>query len=126
DEEDGYVVADQVPVAFIGVELDREAANVARGVLGAPLAGNRREPHEHRRLLAGLREDGRAGELRKRLVALEEAVRGRSPRVNDPLGDALVVEVRDLLAQDEVLEQRRPAKAGLQRALVVRERHALV
>ena len=46
--------------------------------------------------------------------------------MDDALGDALVVEVGDLLAQDEVLEQRRPAQAGLQRILVVGDRHALV
>ena len=39
--------------------------------------------------------------------------------MHDALGDALVVEVRDLLAQDEVFEQRRPAQAGLERILVV-------
>ena len=46
--------------------------------------------------------------------------------MDDALGDALVVEVRDLLAEDEVLEQRRPAQARLQRVLVVGDRHALV
>ena len=46
--------------------------------------------------------------------------------MHDALGDALVVEVRDLLAQDEVLEQRRAAQPGLQRVLVVGDRHALV
>ena len=39
--------------------------------------------------------------------------------MDDPLRDALVVEVGDLLAEDEILEQRRPAQAGLQRVLVV-------
>ena len=32
DEEDGDVVADQIPIAFIGVELDREAADIAGGI----------------------------------------------------------------------------------------------
>ena len=35
--------------------------------------------------------------------------------MHDALGDALVVEVEDLLAQDEVFEQRRAARAGLER-----------
>ena len=34
--------------------------------------------------------------------------------MHDALGDALVIEVRDLLAQDEVFEQRRPAQSRLQ------------
>ncbi len=35
DEEDGDVVADQVPVAVLGVELDGEAADVAGEISGA-------------------------------------------------------------------------------------------
>lgn len=36
DEEDGYVVADEVPVPLFGVELDGETTHVARGVHAAP------------------------------------------------------------------------------------------
>ena len=57
DEEHRDVVADEVPVAFVRVELDREAAHVARGVGRAALADDGREAHEHRRALAGLGED---------------------------------------------------------------------
>ena len=46
--------------------------------------------------------------------------------MDNPLGDAFVIEVGDLLAKDEVLEQRRAAQARLQRVLVVGDRHALV
>ena len=49
DEEHRDVVADEVPVALVGVELHREAAHVARGVGRAALAGDGREAHEHRR-----------------------------------------------------------------------------
>jgi hypothetical protein len=59
---------------------------------------------------------------RQRLVALEEAVRGGAARVHDALGDALVVDMGDLLAEDEILEQRRSAQPSLQRILVVRDR----
>ena len=34
--------------------------------------------------------------------------------MDDALGDALVIEVEDLLAQDEVFQQRRPALAAAQ------------
>ena len=37
-----------------------------------------------------------------------------------------MVEVRDLLAKDEVLEQGRPTQPGLERVLVVADGHALV
>jgi hypothetical protein len=39
--------------------------------------------------------------------------------MHDPFGNALVIEVRDLLAQDEVLQQRRAAIADAQGILVV-------
>ncbi|MNT45836.1 hypothetical protein D3C86_1602360 [compost metagenome] len=51
---------------------------------------------------------------------------GRSPRVDDALWNPLMVEVLDLFAQHEILEQGRAAAAGLQRVLVVADRHAVV
>ena len=51
DEEHRDVVADEIPVALVGVELHGEAAHVARGVGRAALADDGREAHEHRRAL---------------------------------------------------------------------------
>src|SRR5205823_10183101 len=62
EEEHRRVVADDVPVAVLGVELQRSAAYVALRIRGAALAGNRREAGEHWRLLADLGEDLRLGE----------------------------------------------------------------
>ncbi len=45
DEEHRGVVADQVPVAFLGVELDREAAHVAFGIRRAAFGGDGGEAH---------------------------------------------------------------------------------
>jgi hypothetical protein len=114
DEEHRDVVADEIPVALIGVELHRESANIASRVGRAPLAEDRREAHKDRRLLAYLREERRPRDIRERLGALEETVGRRPARVDDALGNALVVEVRDLFAEDEVLEQRRTAKTDLE------------
>ena len=47
DEEDRRVVAHEVVVALVRVELDREAAGVPHGVGGPELTGDRREPDEH-------------------------------------------------------------------------------
>ena len=126
DEEHRDVVADEVPVAFVRVELDREATHVPRGIRRAALAEDGREAHEDRRLFPDFAEQRRARELGDRLGALEEAVRRRAPRMDDALRDALVVEVGDLLAEDEVLEEGRAAKPGLQRVLIVGDRDALV
>jgi hypothetical protein len=46
--------------------------------------------------------------------------------MDDALGDALVVEMGDLLAQHQVFEQGRSAHAGAQRVLIVGDREALV
>ena len=59
-------------------------------------------------------------------MRLEVAVRAEAARMHHPLGNPLVVEVEDLLAEVVVLEQRRPALAGAQRVLVVRDRRALL
>ncbi len=114
DEEHRDVVADEVPVALGGVHLDREAADVARDVGRAAVAGDGREAGEHRRRDADLGQDPGGGEVLEAVGQLEMAVRGEAAGVDDALGNALVVEVEDLLAQDEVLEQRRAARAGLE------------
>ena len=46
--------------------------------------------------------------------------------MDDPLGNPLVVEVRDLFAHDEIFEQRRAARTGRKRVLVVGDLDALV
>ena len=57
-------------------------------------------------------------------VDLEGAVGPGAPGVDDALGDALVVEVHDLLAEVEVLQQGRAAGAGRQRVVGVVDRDA--
>ena len=54
-------------------------------------------------------------------VGLEHAVDAGAASVHDPLGDALVIEVHDLLAEVEVVHQRGSAPADLQRVVGVRE-----
>ena len=53
DEEHRDVVADEVPVALLRVELHGEAADVAGQVGRALVAGHRREADEHLGPLAG-------------------------------------------------------------------------
>jgi hypothetical protein len=52
DEEDRRVVADEIPIAFLGVELHRKAANVTLGIGRAAFARHRREAGEHLGLLS--------------------------------------------------------------------------
>ena len=71
-------------------------------------------------------QERRAGVLGHRLVHLEVAVRARAARVHDALGNALVVEVGDLLTEVEVFHERRAALASLERIVGVGNAHALI
>jgi hypothetical protein len=50
----------------------------------------------------------------------------RRSRVNDTLGDSLVIEMGDFFPQDEILQKRRAARIGPERVLIVGKRDALV
>jgi hypothetical protein len=43
DEEDGYVIADNIPVAFLSVELDCESSNITNSISTTPTAEDGRE-----------------------------------------------------------------------------------
>ena len=118
-EEDRRVVAHQVPVALVGVELDREAPDVALGVGGAALAGDRGETHEEIGLLSDLGEDARLGVAGDVAGDGEGAVGTRPLGVHTPLGNHLAVEVGELLQEPDVLQQHRPARSGGDDVLVV-------
>ena len=45
-EKHRRVIADQIPIAFVSVELHRKAADIALRVRGAALAGHRSEARE--------------------------------------------------------------------------------
>ncbi len=126
DEEHRDVVADQVEVALVGIELHGEAAHVARRVDRAGAARHRREAREDLCPFARVLQERGLGQARHVLERLEVAVRGRAAGMDDALGNAFMVEMGDLLAQHEILEQRRAARPALQRILVVRDRRALI
>ena len=113
------VVADDVPIAFLRVELYGEAADIARQVRRALVAGDGREPHEGGGLLARALEDVGLGDVGERLVVLEIAMGAKAAGMDDPLGNALVIEVKDLLAKVKVFQRRRAALADPKRVLIV-------
>ena len=126
DEEDWHIIADKIPHSFLSVEFHRKATNVARRIRRTARASDRREADEDRSLDLGVPEELRASEVGQVFVDLEHAVRSSAPRMNHALGDALMVEVRDLLAHQYIFEQRRPAHPGLQGILVVADADTLV
>jgi hypothetical protein len=54
------------------------------------------------------------------------AMGARAARVDHALGNPLMVETDDLLAEDEVLEERRPSVACFQRVLIIVDPQSLV
>ncbi len=122
EEEHRGVVADDVPVALIGVEAHSEAPDVTFGVGSASLPGHGREAHDHLGRLADLGEH--AGTAVPRDVAghREGAVGAGALGVHAPFGDHLAVEVRELLEEPHILEQHRPPGTRGQAVLVLPDR----
>ena len=104
DEEHRNVVADEIPIAALRVELHGEAANVAREIERAFAADDRREPHERRRHLSRPLKQVCARYIRQRVVRFEEAMRAEAARVHDSLGYSLVIEMEKLFAKVKIFE----------------------
>src|SRR5690606_26975213 len=121
NEEHRRVVADQVPVAFLSVELDGEAAHVALGVSSTHLTGNGGETQQQRRLGARL-EGLRLGVLGNVARDLHRAVGTPALGMHGTLGDALTVLVSKLFDELIILQQDWPALTGGQGVLVIRNR----
>ena len=121
-EEHRRVVADHVPIAFFGVELNGKTANVALSVSRAALAGNGREAGKQIRFLADLREDFRLRITRNVVGYGKAAVGAATLGMHAALRDHLAVEVRELLEEPHILQQLRAAWASRHHILVMGDR----
>jgi hypothetical protein len=127
DEEDLEVVAHQIPVPILRVELEREAARITQRLRRVAAVDDGGEAREERGALAALLEELRArvlahGLLAHAAVGLEVAVGPGAASMHDTLGDPLTVKVADLLEEVVVLEDRRSAIAHRAVVLVVQDR----
>ncbi len=104
NEEDGCVVSNQIPVTFLGIELQREAADVPLGVGRTTLTGNSREASKHRSHLADLGEDPRLGVLGDIVRHSEASESACALGMHTPLWNHLAVKVCHLLDKPYVLE----------------------
>jgi hypothetical protein len=110
EEEDRGVVGDNIPVAFVGTELDGETTRISGTIVRARLATNSGESHTDGALLASLEDVGHA-EVVKGIGGLVETVGTTTLGVNNTLGNTLSVEVREEIYQVEVLEKERTVLA---------------
>ena len=105
NEEDGNVVSNDVPVAFIGVQFQSEATSVTNSVGTTTATQHIRETLEQRCRAASVGENLCACVLFQTLVHLEGTEGTSTTSVNDTPGDTLMVEAMDLLAAHVVLQQ---------------------
>src|SRR5262249_30260140 len=115
-----------VPVPFLGVELHGKAADVTRQVRRALVAGYGREAHEDRSLLPGALKEIGLRNIGQRRIVLEISTCPEAAGMHHALGDALMVEVEELLAEVKIFERRGAAGTDLERILVVSDGDALL
>ena len=130
DEEDLQVVANQIPIAVLGVEFGGEAAGITQRFRAMAPVDDRRKADEDRRALALLLEQFGPGVLGDRLPAdrpkrLEVSVRSGPSCMDDPLRDALPVEMGDLFDEVVVLQRGRTPFADRADTLVIHDRMTL-
>ena len=126
DEEYRDVVADQVPVSFLGVKLHREAAHIARCVDRTRTTSDRRDAGKHGGLLAYLCENFGGGVLLQRGGQFKKSVRAGCPCMHDPFGNPLVIKMGDFFAKNEVFQKRGTARICPERVLIVSEWYTLI
>jgi hypothetical protein len=105
DEEHGDVVADNIPVALLGVHLEGKAADVSDGVGGATASQDSGEADEDGGLAGGVGEDAGVGELLDGLMESEGAKGAGAAGVDDTLGNALMIEAVNLIRGSLVSDQ---------------------
>jgi hypothetical protein len=113
------VVADDIPIALLRVQLHGEAANVTREIRWTFVPGDGWEPHKGRGFLAGPLEQIRCRDLIQGSIVLEVPVGAKTSRVNDAFRDALMIEVENLLTKVKILKRSRAAGSYAERILIV-------
>lgn len=130
NEEHLQVVAHQIPVAVLGIELDREAPRIARGLgrlLGPDDSG---KSQEDRRLHPGSGQHlgtgiAAGGFVADGAIGLEPAMGGGTPGMHHPLGHPFPVEMGDLLDELVVFQRGGAPLAHAAQALIVPYRMTL-
>ncbi len=121
NKEHRRVVADHIPVAFVGVELEGEAAHIALGVCCAALPRYGGEAQQAIGFLANFREDAGLGVLADIVSDSQCAVSSRAFGVDGALGNALAILMCEFFKELVVLHQERSARTGCNGVLVVRD-----
>src|ERR1700693_5299056 len=108
EEEYRCVVADDVPVTLLGIELEGGASDVAFRISRASFARDCGDSCEHRRLLADFRETLGLVVAADVVSHREGAVGSPAFGVHAPLRDHLPVEMRQLFDQPDTRSSAGP------------------
>src|SRR5712691_2689401 len=119
NEKHRDIVPNDVPVPFLRIELHGKAADVARQVSRALVTSHGREPYEGRGLLPGALKEVGFRDGGKRRIVLEIPAHPEAAGMHHPLGDTLMVETEELLAQVKIFERRGATGTDLERILIV-------
>ncbi len=112
DEEDRRVVTHDVPIAFLGIELHREAARITLGIRRAALTPYRGKAQEQGRLLANGLEQLGTGEVSYVCGHDKRAIGAGALGVHTTLRNDFAVEMGELFDQVEVIQQQRATRPG--------------
>lgn len=96
DEEDGNIVADDIPIALIGVELCGEASNISHCVCTASTALHGGKADEGGGGTGGVGQDFGGGDIFQALEELEVTMGTGTSSVDDSLWNTLMVEAVNL------------------------------
>src|SRR5690606_23446022 len=107
DKKNRDVVADETPVALVGVELAGKTRHIPRQIRRALTAGHSGKSHKGRSFFALALEDIGAGNVFQRIVGFKIAMGTVTPCMYNPFGDSLVVKMKNFVAQNVVFQQGR-------------------
>lgn len=113
NEKDGRVVAHQVIVAFLGIELGGEAADVPHRIRRSSEALHVGKTHKDRGLFSRILQKARLGVLGKGLVYLKIAMCPGTSCVNHAFRYPLLVKMSHFFQKVEVFKQRGPLLPAL-------------
>jgi hypothetical protein len=102
-EEDGDIVAHDIPISLGSVELDGEATDIADCVCRASTAEDGGEADKEGRLSGGVGEDAGVGHVFGRLVKSKGTESSGATGVDDSLRDTFMVKTVDLTSPDKSL-----------------------
>eukprot|EP00126_Sphaerothecum_destruens_P012817 Sdes_comp21944_c0_seq1m20487 len=119
DEEYRRVVAHQIPIPLLRVELHGESTWIPLRIRTAFFAPHRGKPHKNRRLAPNLLQKIRLANVRNTLRHLKVPKGTRPFGVHHALRNPLPVKMRQLVNQVKVLQHDGPVSARCERVLVI-------